>query len=115
MQIPEYNPAPEFPEPTPIPEPIEHTQAQKKALSYLDYSAFSRQGLIDQLIFEGFTQDESIKAVSSLIVDWNEQAYIKAVDYLNYSSFSKQGLIDQLEFEGFTHSEAIYGAGEAYK
>ena len=34
-------------------------QAAKSAKSYLEYSAFSRDGLIDQLIYEGFTREEA--------------------------------------------------------
>lgn len=30
-------------------------QAAKTAAGYLEYSSFSRSGLIDQLLFEGFT------------------------------------------------------------
>ena len=34
-------------------------QAAKSAASYLDYGSFSRQSLIDQLEFEGFTPSAS--------------------------------------------------------
>ena len=34
-------------------------QAAKSAAAYLDYSAFSRSGLIDQLVYEGFTQAQA--------------------------------------------------------
>ncbi|HDL49424.1 MAG TPA: hypothetical protein ENH33_05640, partial [Actinobacteria bacterium] len=33
-------------------------QAWLSAESYLDYTAFSRSGLIDQLLYEGFTQEQ---------------------------------------------------------
>ena len=29
------------------------------ARQYLDYTAFSRQGLIDQLLYEGFTPEQA--------------------------------------------------------
>lgn len=86
------------------------TNAAKKALSYLKYSAFSREGLIDQLEFEGFTRKEAEYGVTQSGADWNEQAAKKAAQYLKYSSFSRSGLIDQLEFEGFTAQQAEYGA-----
>ena len=85
------------------------TNAAKKALSYLKYSAFSREGLIDQLEYEGFTRKEAEYGVSQSGADWNAQAAKKAGQYLEYSSFSRSGLIDQLEFEGFTRSQAEYG------
>ena len=89
-------------------------QARSLAQDYLDYSAFSRTGLIDQLEFEGFSTQDATAAVDGMDVDWREQAVQKALDYLDYSSFSLSGLIDQLEFEGFTAQEASYGAETAY-
>ncbi|MEQ6898963.1 Ltp family lipoprotein [Microbacterium sp. KR10-403] len=88
---------------------LEQEQAIAKAESYLDYSSFSRTGLIEQLEFEGFSADDAELAVDALDVDWYEQAAGKAADYLEYSSFSRSGLIDQLEFEGFTTEQAEYG------
>ena len=88
--------------------------AIKKAESYLDYSAFSRQGLIEQLEYEEFSPADATFAVDHVTVDWNEQAVKKAESYLDYSSFSKQGLIEQLEYEGFTQAQAQYGADAAY-
>jgi len=83
--------------------------ARRKAADYLDYSAFSRTGLIDQLQFEGFSASDATYGVDSLKVDWNEQAAKKAAEYLDYSAFSRSGLIDQLLFEGFTPAQAEYG------
>jgi hypothetical protein len=40
-------------------------QAEKSAKSYLDSSSFSRQGLIDQLLFEGFTQAQATYGVGT--------------------------------------------------
>ena len=65
--------------------------------------------MIEQLKFEGFSNDASVLAVDSLNVDWNEQAAKKAESYLSFSSFSRSGLIEQLEFEGFTKEQAEYG------
>ncbi|MFB9074991.1 Ltp family lipoprotein [Citricoccus parietis] len=39
-------------------------QAAKSAANYLDYTSFSRAGLIDQLIFEGFTAEQAQYGVS---------------------------------------------------
>ncbi len=89
---------------------IGEQNALKKAKSYLAYSAFSREGLIDQLEYEGFTNKESVYGVDNCGANWNEQALKKAKSYLDYSSFSRSGLISQLEYEGFTHDQAVYGA-----
>jgi hypothetical protein len=40
-------------------------QAAKSAKSYLDYTSFSRQGLIDQLEFEGFATQQAIYGVNT--------------------------------------------------
>lgn len=117
-EAPESAPEPEesVVEREPEPEPAEpamtmgQEQAIGKARDYLAYSAFSRQGLIDQLVFEDFSTDDATFAVDHIAPDWDEQAAKKAEDYLNYSSFSRQGLIEQLVFEGFTQAQAEHGA-----
>jgi hypothetical protein len=84
------------------------------ASSYLDYSAFSRTGLIGQLEYEGYATGDATFAVDYLTVNWNEQAFKSAKSYLEYSSFSLSGLIGQLQYEGFTYEQASYGANKAY-
>lgn len=88
------------------------TIGQKNALnqaeSYLKTMAFSRQGLINQLEYEGYDEADILFAVDNVKVDWNEQCYKKAQSYLQVMSFSKQSLIQQLEYEGFTDSQISY-------
>lgn len=79
-------------------------------MSYLRYSSFSYNGLVEQLEYEGFSHEDAVYAVDNCGADWKEQAVEKAKSYLEYSSFSYDGLIEQLEYEGFTHEEAVYGA-----
>lgn len=86
--------------------------AVKKAETYLGLMAFSREGLISQLEFEGFTEDEAIYGVDNCDVDWYEQAVKKAETYLSLMAFSKDGLIGQLEFEGFTDDQINYAITE---
>ena len=83
--------------------------AAEKAESYLQYSAFSYEGLIDQLEFEGYSHSEAVYGADSTGANWKEQALKKAKQYLDYSAFSYEGLIDQLEYEKYTHEEAVYG------
>ena len=80
------------------------------AESYLEYTAFSYDGLVKQLEFEGYSHEDAVYAAENCDTDWNKQAAICAQSYLDYSSFSRAGLIEQLEFEGFTTSQAEYGA-----
>ena len=97
-------------------EPVESsgTVGQKNALSsaksYLDYSAFSYEGLIEQLEYEKFSPEDAAYAADNCGADWNEQAVASAKSYLNYSAFSYKGLIGQLEYDKFTTEQATYGA-----
>lgn len=87
---------------------FEQQQAIGRAESYLNFSAFSRAGLISQLEFEGFSNTDATFAVDNVSVDWFEQSALKAESYLSYSAFSRTGLIGQLEFEKFTAEQAEY-------
>ena len=41
-------------------------QAVKQGERYLDYTSFSQQGLVDQLMFDGFTAEQAQAAASRL-------------------------------------------------
>ena len=94
-------------------------QAIGAAESYLEFTAFSRKGLIRQLSSdagEGFSVADATFAVDHIKVNWNEQAARSAKSYLAMSHFSRKGLIHQLESsagEGFTHAQAVYGVNKA--
>lgn len=93
------------------------TAGQKNAIgtaqSYLRFSGFSRQGLINQLLFEKYSVEDATFAVDHIGANWNEEAAETARAYLRTSSFSRQGLIDQLIFEKYTRAEAEYGVSAA--
>ena len=91
-------------------ETIGQANARESAASYLQYSSFSRSGLIDQLEFEGFSTEDATYGVDAQNADWFAQAVATAERYLDYSSFSRSELIGQLEFEGFTSEQAVHGA-----
>jgi len=55
--------APPVTSPPPPVESISQSNAVSKAQDYLDYEAFSRSGLIDQLVFEGFSTEDATYAV----------------------------------------------------
>lgn len=86
--------------------------AVAEAQSYLKYQAFSRQGLIDQLVYEGYSLEDSTYGADNVGADWYEQAVKTAASYLKYSSFSSQGLLDQLLYEGFSPEEAQHGVSQ---
>lgn len=95
----------------------EMTAGQKNAMAsaeqYLEYSAFSKSGLVKQLKFEKYPEKDAVWAVDHLDVNWNEQAALAAETYLDTSSFSREGLINQLKFEGYTPEQAAYGVKQA--
>ena len=88
---------------------VSQKNAARSAQSYLNSMAFSRSGLIKQLEFEGFSNEDAVYGVEHVSVDWNEQAAKSAKSYLNSMAFSRAGLIEQLEYEGFTREQAVYG------
>jgi hypothetical protein len=88
-------------------------QALRKGKEYLLVTAFSKEGLAQQLAFEGHEIPDAQYAVDHLDVDWSEQAALKAGEYLEVTSFSRTGLIEQLVYDGFTNKQAEHGVTEA--
>lgn len=78
--------------------------------NYISYTAFSKKGLIEQLVYEGFEKSDATYAADNLDVDWQEQAVKMAQNYLNYTAFSKSGLIEQLVYEGFSKEHGTTAA-----
>ena len=83
--------------------------ALRSAREYLNFSAFSYTGLINQLEYEGYSTEEATYAADNCNANWNEQAAKSAKEYLDMSSFSRQELINQLIYEGYTQEQAEYG------
>lgn len=88
--------------------------AVRSADSYLRFTSFSRQGLIDQLSSDygdKFEVEDATIAVDSLNVDWGAEAVEAAEGYLELTSFSREGLIHQLSAESgdrFTADQATF-------
>lgn len=89
------------------------TMSQQNAIGtaqdYLAYSGFSREGLIEQLEYEGFSAGDAAFGADNAGADWNAEAAETAQQYLDYSSFSRQGLYDQMAYEGFTAEQIEFG------
>lgn len=90
--------------------PLSKRNALRSAESYLSFSAFSYDRLVEQLEFEKYSHEDAVYAADHCGADWNEQAVKKAKSYLSFSTFSYSGLINQLEFEGFTSEQSVYAA-----
>ncbi len=95
------------------PEDPQVANARRSARSYVDLMGFSRQGLIDQLVYEQYPVEAATAAVDSMAIDWNAEAVEKARSYIDLMGFSHGGLVDQLSYEGFTPEQAEHGASVA--
>ena len=84
--------------------------ALSRASYYLNITSFSRDGLIKQLEYEGFTTEDATYAVNNCGADWYEQAAKRATEYIDGSSFSYIGLVNELKHDGFTVEQAEHGA-----
>ncbi len=82
--------------------------ALETAQGHLERMAFSRQGLIDLLVYEGFTQEAAEVAVDHCGADWQAQAVRSGEEYVEYLAISHAGLRPMLEFELFTQDEIDY-------
>jgi hypothetical protein len=89
---------------------VSQKNALNKARGYLGYTAFSHNGLVDQLVYEQFSAADATYGADNVGANWNEQAAKKAKNYMSYSSFSRGSLIDQLKYDKFTLDQATHGA-----
>lgn len=93
-------------------ETLSQKNAVKSAQNYLEFMAFSKSGLIKQLEYEGYSEEDSTYAANQITVDWKEQAVKSGKSYLEIMPFSRDGLMKQLKYEGFTDEEAEYAVSE---
>jgi outer membrane biosynthesis protein TonB len=94
---------------------VSQANAAKAAQGYLKFSAFSCQGLIDQLIYEKYSSADAQYGANATGVCTDPavsqaNAAKAAQQYLKSSAFSCQELIDQLIYEQYSAADALYGA-----
>lgn len=77
------------------------------ASDHILHNPFSKAGLYEQMLSEGFNHELSSQVINELEVDWVEQAVLAGVRYMQYSApeADESGLRDQLLYEGFTEEE----------
>ena len=68
--------------------------AQEKAENYLNSSAYSRSGLIEQLVYGGFSEAEAEHGVNAVQADWFQQAALSAESALDSSEYSRCDLLE---------------------
>lgn len=83
----------------------QQTDAAQRATDYLTYFTMSRQGIIDQMIFDGYDEQESAAAVDKLDVNWDEVAVRKAALYRTAFPMTEKRLTYQLRYDGFTEEQ----------
>ena len=89
--------------------------AIESAEAYNKVFAYSKKGLIENLKYEGFSEDIAECAVKSINANWKENCVRSAYSYLDLSPFSKEELIHQLDYDGFTAEEIDYAMDKIYK
>lgn len=89
---------------------VSQRNAVGQAKSYLSIFPLSRDGLIDQLLYEKFSYADAVYGADNSGANWNDQAVKSARSYMELYYFSREGLIDQLLYEKFTLEQAQYGA-----
>ena len=82
----------------------------EKARSWLQYSAFSHDGLIKRLESDHCSKEEATYGADNCGADWNQQALRSAHSWLRYSPFSHDGLVKRLKADDFSKEQATYGA-----
>ncbi len=92
---------------------VSQQNALKAAQQYLNYTAFSHDGLVAQLEHDQFSQADATYGADNSGADWNAEAIKAAQNYLNYTAFSQGGLVAQLEHDQFTQAQATYGVNNA--
>ncbi|MER7797414.1 Ltp family lipoprotein [Microbacterium sp. NPDC096154] len=91
---------------------LEQENALGQAQNYLELMGFSRDGLVSQLEFEGYSTEVAAFAADNVGADWNAEAAEKAQQYLDTMSFSRDGLQQQLAFEKFTPEQIEFALKE---
>ena len=84
---------------------------QEDIQSYLNVLSLSKAEMLEQLVYDGFSEEEAAAALDESGIDWNEQALLQAktqMELLPDTTYAE--LIDQLEYQKFTHEEAAYAA-----
>ena len=80
-----------------------------RARSYLERFDYSRDGLIEELIADGFTEAQAECAADTCGGDWMNNAGKRALACKNLG-YSRISIVGQLEYEGFTAAQAEFGA-----
>lgn len=88
--------------------------AVERAAVFLLHAPYSRKGLVEQLVFDGFSPDQAEFGVAHCRTSWSAQALRKANTLMLSENLAKPDLMVSLLYEGFTMEEAEYGSEECF-
>lgn len=86
----------------------EEQDALDHALALLQTIPYSREGLISQMVYDGYDEMAAAAAADRTGLDWKEQAVKSAEEYVHYLPMSRTGVAQMLEYDRFTPDEAAY-------
>jgi len=86
--------------------------AREDALFYWSQDWYSRDGLINWLMYLGYSYEDSVYGTDSIGSSWYYDAFLAAQEYISEYYYSRYGLILALEAEGFTTDQATYGVDD---
>lgn len=86
----------------------EEQDALDYALALLETVAYSREGLISQMVHDGYEEAVAAAAADRTGLDWKAQAVRSAQECVLHLAVSRTGVAQMLEYERFTADETAY-------
>lgn len=82
----------------------------RRAVDYSDTMHLSKQGIYEQLIYDGFSTETSQYVIDNMVGDWNHNALMRAKSYQSDMNMSNNDIYNQLtsSADGFTPDQANY-------
>ena len=86
----------------------EEQDALDYALALLETVAYSREGIISQMVHDGYEEAVAAAAADRTGTDWKAQAVRSAQECVLHLAVSRTGVAQMLEYERFTADETVY-------
>ena len=86
----------------------EEQAALDHALVLLETIPHSREGLISQMVYDGYDEMAAAAAADRTGADWKAEAVRSAGEYVLHLGVSRTGVAQMLEYERFTADETAY-------
>lgn len=83
-------------------------EALSQAQGYIESGAFSHDGLVEQLEYEGYGEKNATYAADNVGADWSAEALQSAQSYVDHIGISSEHLYEMLDYEKFTPDQIDY-------